>query len=443
MSSDFIGQTIRGYHIDALYHSGGGMGNIYTATDQNNNKVAIKIPKLNSEDTDKYVERFKEEIKYHQSISHTNIARYIASGEFPKVDTDGMSINIPYMVMEFVEGIDLHDYLEKKGTLEVEEALKITKQIAEALDVVHQKGIIHRDISTKNIRMTEDGQAKLMDFGIAKSVYIHKTLTKTGKIIGNIYFLSPEALTGDNATSQFDIYSLGVVLYKMLTGNYPFDGEAPHLIYPMILRSTPLEPIQFDPNIPRRVNELVLRMISKDLTIRYAEIIDLRKEIDDILRTLVDGGGASRKLRIFLAALVALVMLSAFTGTCIWTGHRYLTLSQFYFFAKDSGKIYLYQGKLGEKWLIFFPKQCEPGYDINRFVPGPEKLETLLRREFRSRGEAEEILVEKLNTLGKGIYYWEKGAQHKASSYFNLPENVNNPLVKPYLDELEKIRSQL
>jgi len=415
------------------------MGNIYTATDQNNNKVAIKIPKLNSEDTDKYIERFKEEIKYHQSISHTNIVRYIASGEFPKVDSNEMSINVPYMVMEFVDGIDLHDYLEKKGTLEVEEALKITKQIAEALDVVHQKGIIHRDISTKNIRITEDEQAKLMDFGIAKSVYLHKTLTKTGKVIGNIYFLSPEALKGDNPNPQLDIYSLGVVLYKMLTGKYPFDGEAPHLIYPKILRSTPLEPSQIDPNIPRRVNVLVLRMISSDVAIRYSEIIDLRKEIDDILRTLVDGGRTPRKVRIFLATLVALIMFSAFTLTCFWTGHKYYTLSQFYFFNKQDGKIHLYQGKPSEKWLIFFPKKYEPGYDINRFVQG--RLETLLRNEFKGRGEAERMLLEKLNTLGKGIYYWEKGEHHKAASYFNRPENVNNPLVKPYLDELEKIRS--
>ncbi len=436
MSHDFIGQTIKGYHIDALYHSGGGMGDIYTATDNNNNEVVIKIPKLNSEDTNKYIERFKEEIRYHQGISHTNIVRYITSGEFPKVDDDGMSVNIPYMVMEFVEGIDLHDYLKKKDTLEVEESLKIAKQIAEALDVVHQNGIIHRDISTKNIRITEDGQAKLMDFGIAKSVYSHRNLTKTGMVIGNIHFLSPEAVSSKELTRQSDIYSLGVVLYKMLTGKFLFDGENESSILYQIVHGVPSEPIHINPNIQRRVNVLVLRMISKDLTIRYAEIIDLRKEIDDILRTLVDGGKTSRKLRIFLATCVALIMSSAFALTCLWAGRKYSTLNQFYFFDKQAGKIYLYQGKPTEKWLIFFPKRCEPGYDVNRFVQG--KVETLLKREFKGRQKAEEELAENLTTLEKGIYYYEKGEFHKAAIYLNSPENVNNPRAKSYL---EKIRS--
>jgi len=436
MPHDFSGQTIKGYHIDELYHSSGGMGDIYTATDNNNNKVAIKIPKLNSEDTDKYIDRFKEEIKYHKDIYHTNIVRYIDSGQFvaPGADQNEMPVNVPYMVMEFVEGNDLYDYLKNKDSLEVEEALKVTKQIAEALDVVHQKGIIHRDISTKNIRITEDGQAKLMDFGIAKSVYSHRHLTKTGMVVGNIHFLSPEAVKLAQLTLQSDIYSLGVVLYRMLTGEYPFDGEKEYSILDKIVRGMPLEPIQINSNIPRRVNELVLRMISKDLAIRYAEIMDLRKEIDDILRTLVDGGKTSRKLRIFLATCVALIMFSAFTFTCIWAGRNYSTFSQFYHFRQQAGKIYLYQGKANEKWLIFFPKRCEPGYDINMFVPG--KMANLLKSEFKGRQKAEEKLVENLTTLEKGIYYYEKGEFHKAVFYLRLPENVNNPRAKRRADEI-------
>ena len=212
-------KKINNYQILSKIASGG-MANIYLAQDTRTGaKVALKILKDEVSDKEKIYERFSQEGLL--SLDHPNIVKILDAG---------VHENIPYIVMEYIEGTDLEELIKKKGTLSLNEFFYLTNQVLNALSYVHKQGIIHRDIKPKNILIDKSGTAKLTDFGIAKSLYSH-VKTSTGSYLGAPAYSSPEQMDGKEVGSRSDIYSLGITLYEMLAGVTPFSSTSiPSLI---------------------------------------------------------------------------------------------------------------------------------------------------------------------------------------------------------------------
>ena len=197
----------------------GGMAVVYKARCRLLNRfVAIKILKPEFTKDVKFIENFRRESQAAASLSHPNIVNIYDVGR------EG---NIHYIVMELIEGQVLSNVIKNEGPLEWRRAVEITKQIASALSLAHKNHIIHRDVKPHNILMTEDGVAKITDFGIAKAINSSTIGESTGTIMGSVHYFSPEQARGVYVDEKSDIYSLGIVLYEMLTGRVPFDGENP------------------------------------------------------------------------------------------------------------------------------------------------------------------------------------------------------------------------
>lgn len=200
-----------------LDHLGtGGMATVWLGYDTIlDRKVAIKTFKIDANDTDA-VKRFNREAKAVTSLSHPNIVSIY------DVENEG---DFYYLILEYVEGMTLKDYMAKNPKMPVETIVHIAKQIADGLSHAHQNGIIHRDIKPQNILMNNDLTCKITDFGIARA-YGDTTLTQTNQMLGTVYYLSPEQARGNVATAQSDIYSLGILIFEMITGQIPFKGES-------------------------------------------------------------------------------------------------------------------------------------------------------------------------------------------------------------------------
>ena len=197
----------------------GGMAFVYEAKDKSLNRiVAVKVLRPEFGDDEDFLKKFRREAEAIASVSHPNIVSIYDVGE---------DRNVNYIVMEFIDGKNLKDIIRSEGILDEYTALEITKQIAKALSLAHRKGIIHRDIKPHNILISNEGRiVKVADFGIAKAVS-NSTMTNVGNIIGSVHYFSPEQAKGRSVTSNTDLYSLGIVLFEMLTGRLPFRGDSP------------------------------------------------------------------------------------------------------------------------------------------------------------------------------------------------------------------------
>ncbi|HLR72539.1 MAG TPA: protein kinase, partial [Pseudogracilibacillus sp.] len=197
---------------------GGGMANVYLAKDIILNRdVAIKVLRLEFANDPEFIERFDREAQAATSLSHPNIVNIYDVGE---------ENHILYMVMEYIDGLTLKEYIMQNGPLKVEEAINIMKQLTDAIAHAHANGLIHRDIKPQNILMDRHGNVKVTDFGIAIALSA-TSLTQTNSILGSVHYLSPEQARGGMATKKSDIYSLGIVFYELLTGHLPFSGQSP------------------------------------------------------------------------------------------------------------------------------------------------------------------------------------------------------------------------
>jgi serine/threonine protein kinase len=282
-----IGKTIKSYKIYDVIESGG-MADIYLARNQKGGEiVAIKVPKKEYLKDSKLIDRFRQEIELHSQVSHGNIVSYLDSGELPE--------KIPYLVIEYVRGKDLSKLIAE-GDLDIVEVVSIIKQVALGLGVIHNQGIIHRDIDPKNIMITHDHQAKLMDFGIARSNQ-HKHLTPYGQTIGKPHYISCEVAKGQPATVQSDIYSLGIVFFEALTGQVPFDSDTPLVILNMHIKDDPGPPSRHNARVPREVDVIVAKMLAKDVKKRYQNVSDLVNDIQ-----LYHGRREDRKKTVLLSA---------------------------------------------------------------------------------------------------------------------------------------------
>ena len=254
----------------------GGMATVYKAKCHVLNRyVAIKILRDEFTTDEEFVKRFEVEAQSAASITHPNIVSVYDVG------VDG---NLHYIVMELIKGKTLKEIiLEEKGPLPWKWSVNIAIQIASALEIAHKNHIIHRDIKPHNIIITEDGVAKVTDFGIAKAVS-NSTITAFGTTIGSVHYLSPEHARGGYTDAKSDIYSLGVVMYEMLTGRVPFDADTPVSVALKHMQEEPQEPIELNPNIPESINKIIMKALKKDPVERYQTSMELLRDLKQALK---------------------------------------------------------------------------------------------------------------------------------------------------------------
>ena len=255
----------------------GGMATVYKAKCHVLNRyVAVKILKDEFTTDQEFIKRFEVEAQAAASITHPNIVSVYDVGK------DG---NLYYIVMELIQGKTLKEIiLEEHGPLPWKWSINVSIQIASALEMAHRNNIIHRDIKPHNIIITEDGVAKVTDFGIAKAVS-NSTITAFGTTIGSVHYFSPEHARGGFTDAKSDLYSLGVVMYEMVTGRVPFDADTPVSVALKHMQEEPVEPIELNPNLPIAVNKIIMRALQKDTTLRYQTasemLVDLKKSLKD------------------------------------------------------------------------------------------------------------------------------------------------------------------
>ena len=248
----------------------GGMADVYRATDVVDNKtVAVKILKKEFAENEEFLRRFRNESKAIAVLSHPNIV---------KIFDVGFSDRIQFIVMEYIDGFTLNEYMEQEGQLDWRDAVHYILQILRALQHAHSKGIVHRDIKPQNIMMLQDGTIKVMDFGIAKFAR-EEGKTGTDKAIGTVHYISPEQARGGVTDAKSDLYSVGVMFYEMLTGKKPFDTDNPVSIAVMHMQAEVPLPHTVRPDIQTGLEEIILRAMQKNPKDRYQSA---REMMDDI-----------------------------------------------------------------------------------------------------------------------------------------------------------------
>ncbi|MGL4484113.1 MAG: Stk1 family PASTA domain-containing Ser/Thr kinase [Anaerovoracaceae bacterium] len=253
----------------------GGMAVVYKAKCRLLNRfVAVKILKPEFTKDAKFIENFRKESHAAASLTHPNIVA---------VYDVGREGNINYIVMELIEGQTLSELINAEAPLDYRRVIEITKQIAAGLSVAHKRGIIHRDIKPHNVMMTSDGVAKITDFGIAKAMSSTTIVDSTNdNIMGSVHYFSPEQARGGYIDEKSDIYALGIVMYEMLTGKVPFDGDNPVTVALMHINNEMIPPSKLVTGIPPRLEQIVMKATSKYQTDRYASADDLISELNNI-----------------------------------------------------------------------------------------------------------------------------------------------------------------
>ena len=249
----------------------GGMANVYHCYDTiDAREVAIKILKdefLNNED---FIRRFKNESKAIAVLNHPNIVRVydVSFGDM-----------IQYIVMEYIDGITLKEYIDMQKVLDWKETVHLTTQILKALQHAHENGIVHRDIKPHNIMLLQDGTIKVTDFGIAR-FSSNATRTMTEQAIGSVHYIAPEQARGEKTDGKTDIYSVGVMMYEMLTGTLPFDGDSAVSVALMQLQAKPKRPREINPDIPEGLEEITMKAMQKDPEDRYHSAVEMLSDIE-------------------------------------------------------------------------------------------------------------------------------------------------------------------
>ena len=258
---------------------GGGMALVYKAKCRLLNRfVAIKVLRPEFTEDEEFVKKFRREAQSAASLSHPNIVGIYDVGT---QDTNY------YIVMEYIKGQTLKELIKSKGTLGVEYATNIAIQICYALDHAHKNNIVHRDIKSHNILIREDNSVKVTDFGIARAVS-SSTITNTGNVIGSVHYFSPEQARGGYTDAKSDIYSLGVVMYEMLTGRLPFEGESPIAVALKHIQEEPEAPSRINSRMPKAIEAIILKCLEKEVSKRYDSASEI---INDLRQSLVMPNG--------------------------------------------------------------------------------------------------------------------------------------------------------
>ena len=320
-SAPYIGQEFGAYTIVELLGSGG-MGQVYRARDrQLDRDVAIKIlPPLFTTDSDRLA-RFEREAKILAALNHPHIGAIYG---LERVN------GVPALVLELVEGPTLAERLSQ-GALTIKDALGIATQIVDALEAAHRQGIIHRDLKPANIKMTDSGLVKLLDFGLAKGVDHDEsrpssdelttatTTSRPGAIMGTAAYMSPEQARGEPVDARSDLFSLGAVIYEMVTGRPPFSGPTSSAIFNAILNETPSSPRTINAHVPSSLERVVMRLLAKERGARHQSAADVRTELQRVTRELEAYAHRWRRrwVRVGVVATAALLL-----GFGIWAARR-------------------------------------------------------------------------------------------------------------------------
>ena len=253
----------------------GGMATVYKATCHVLNRyVAIKILKDEFTTDSEFIKKFNTAAQSAAGLAHPNIVQI-----YDVCNED----NLYYIVMELIQGKTLKEIITEDGVLSWKWSVNIAIQIASALETAHKNNIIHRDIKPHNIIITEDGIAKVTDFGIAKAVS-NSTITAFGTTIGSVHYFSPEHARGGFTDAKSDLYSLGIVMYEMLTGRGPFDADTPVSVALKQVQEEPVDPMNYNENIPISVNRIILKAMQKDPNLRYQNATEMLKDLSLALK---------------------------------------------------------------------------------------------------------------------------------------------------------------
>ena len=254
----------------------GGMATVYKSKDRVLNRyVAVKILRDEFTTDEEFIKRFRIEAQSAASLTHPNIVSIFDVGN------EG---SLYYIVMELIKGKTLKEIItEENGPLPWKWSLNVVTQIASALETAHKNNIVHRDIKPHNIIITEDGIAKVTDFGIAKAVS-NSTITAFGTTIGSVHYFSPEHARGGYTDAKSDLYSLGVVMYEMLTGRVPFDADTPVSVALKHMQEDPIEPKELNDDIPQVVNDIIMKAMQKDVNLRYQSATEMLKDLNAALK---------------------------------------------------------------------------------------------------------------------------------------------------------------
>lgn len=268
-----IGKRISGRYKILEVIGGGGMANVYLARDMILERdVAMKVLRFDFSNDDEFIKRFRREAQSATSLAHPNVVSIYDVGE---------EDNIYYIVMEYVEGQTLKQYIQQFAPVHPRKAVNIMEQIVSGIQHAHDNQIIHRDIKPHNILIDHNGNVKVTDFGIAMALS-STTITQTNSVLGSVHYLSPEQARGGLANKKSDIYSLGIVLFEMLTGRLPFDGESAISIALKHLQSETPSAKRWNPDIPQSLENIILKATAKDPFHRYQSADEMEEDLETV-----------------------------------------------------------------------------------------------------------------------------------------------------------------
>lgn len=267
------------YELNKLIGSGG-MADVYVAHDSVlGRKVAIKVLNEELAANKKFSQRFKQEAKSASAMDHPNIAKVLDAGETSETDAAGVKRTYAYLVMEYVDGLELSK-LVARGPLKVPEAIRVTKELLSAVEFAHNKGIVHRDIKPDNIMLSRAGKVKVLDFGIARAVAeTFDDIATTTSILGTAAYFSPEQAQGQKVDIRTDLYAIGIVLFEMLTGKVPFSGDTAVAVAHQHIHAHPPAPSSLNPKVSLALDQVVFTALAKDKADRFQTTAEFGREL--------------------------------------------------------------------------------------------------------------------------------------------------------------------